>query len=164
MASDNEKLHLVGFRVGKEHFAAPIANIQEIIRLTNIVTIPKSPMFIEGVINLRGKVIPVIDLKKRFDMGAVEVSPTAKIIVAEILKFHVGLIVDEVKEVVHSDMTNFEKTPSLVANVDQKFIKGLLKQDDKMMIVLDLENVISDEEILMLKNVAWGIWIKKISF
>jgi len=151
--SENSAFQLVSFEVGKELFAVPITKIQEIIRLTNIVTIPKAPSFVEGVINLRGRVIPIIDLKKHFDMTAQIDETKARIVVAEVGGFCVGLIVDAVQEVLRPDNDAFEETPSIVAGVDQKFIQGIVKQEEQMLIVLDLDQLFSSTEAEVLKGV-----------
>lgn len=151
--AENSLLQLVSFEVGKECFAVPITKIQEIIRITNIVTIPKSPEFVEGVINLRGKVIPVVDLKKRFVLPEKEHDSRTRIVVAEIEGLTIGLIVDAVAEVMRAEASSFEKTPSLVAGVEQRFIEGIVKDGEQMFIVLDLDKLFSLSEANLLKTV-----------
>ncbi len=146
-------LQLVSFGIGDELFAVPITKIQEIIRLTNIVKVPKSPDFVEGVINLRGRVIPVVDLKKRFSIGAYVQDVRTRIIVAEMGALRVGLIVDIVCEVLSPDECSFEETPSIVSGVDQKFVRGIVKQNEKMLIVLDLDKILSRNETNILQTV-----------
>ena len=150
---DKDNLQLVSFEVGNELFAAPIKKIQEIIRLTSIVKIPKAPDFVEGVINLRGRVIPVIDLKKRFDMSAGFDESKARIVVAEIRGLCIGLIVDAVQEVLRPGADSFEETPSVVSGVNQQFIHGIVKQNDKMLIVLELDKLFSSSETEVLEQV-----------
>ncbi len=150
---EGSAFQLVSFEVGKELFAAPITKIQEIIRLTNIVQIPKAPEFVEGVINLRGRVIPVIDLKTRFDVVGTIDETTARIVVAEIGGLCVGLIVDAVQEVLRPGHDAFEETPTIVTGVNQKFIQGIVKQEDRMLIVLDLDQLFTDTEAEVLKAV-----------
>jgi purine-binding chemotaxis protein CheW len=152
MANTNS-LQLVSFEVGHELFAAPITKIQEIIRLTNIVKIPKSPNFVEGVINLRGRVIPVIDLKKRFEMTATVDETKARIVVAEIGGVCIGLIVDAVQEVLRPENEAFEETPTMVSGVNQQFIQGIVKQNNEMLIVLDLDKLFTETEATVLKKV-----------
>jgi len=150
---NNMLLQLVSFEVGKELFAAPITKIQEIIRPTAIVKIPKSPDFVEGVINLRGKIIPVVDLKKRFAMPSTGETAKARIVVAELAGLTVGLMVDAVCEVLRADNSSFEETPSIVSTVNEKFIHGIVKQEEQMLIVLDLDKLLSSDETEVLKTV-----------
>lgn len=151
--AEDALMQLVSFVVGKELFALPIMKIQEIIRLTNIVAIPKSPEFVEGVINLRGKVIPVVDLKKKFDMSSQTDESQARIVVAEVKGLIVGMIVDSVSEVMRAQSSDFQETPSLVSNVNQEFVEGIVKQEDRLLIVLDSDKLLSTTEADVLKKV-----------
>jgi purine-binding chemotaxis protein CheW len=117
------------------------------------VAIPKAPDFVEGVINLRGRVIPVVDLKKRFDMKSSTDEGRARIVVAEIGGLCVGLIVDAVQEVLRPGNEAFEETPSIVSGVEQKFIQGIVKQNEEMLIVLDLDKLFDTSEAEVLKSV-----------
>ena len=148
-----EMLQLVSFELGGELFALPITKIQEIIRLTHIVKIPKSYDFVEGVINLRGKIIPVIDLRKRFSMEQVAYNAQSRIIVVELKTVTVGLQVDAVCEVLRIDRSYFEAAPTFISAVDQKFIQGIVKQGEKMLIVLDVDKLFSQEETQVLMHV-----------
>ncbi len=151
--SDKDILHLVSFDVGGELFCAPITKIQEIIRCVNVVKIPNAPDFIEGIINLRGKVIAVIDLKKRFNMPEAEKHGQSRIVVVEMGGARVGLAVDSVEKVIKVEDAEFEKTPAIVSGVNRKFIQGVVKQKGTMLIVLDLDGVLSPEEIELIKMV-----------
>jgi len=152
--SANAVLELVTFQLGEEPFAVSIAKVQEIIRMTHMVKIPKSFDFIEGVINLRGKIIPVVDVRKRFGMESPTAGAQRRIIVAELGGVTAGLQVDAVGEVVRVDSSLFEETPSFIASVDQKFISGIVHQGEKMLIVLDLERLLSHDETRLLKEVT----------
>lgn len=151
--ADSGLLQLVSFEVGKELFALPIMKIQEIIRLTNIVAIPKSPDFVKGVINLRGKVIPVIDLKEKFDVDSPTDENKARIVVAEVQGLVVGMIVDAVSEVMQTESGSFEEPPSIVSGVNQKFIQGIVKKGEQLLIVVDVDKLISSNEAKLLKDV-----------
>lgn len=146
-------LQLVSFGVGNELFALSIKKIQEIIRQTEIVKIPRSPDFVEGVINLRGRIIPVIDLRKRFAVEAVDKTKQSRIIVAEIGEMVVGLGVDSVEEVVRIETSFLESTPSLVHGIDQRFVEGLVRYGENMLILLDVESLFSTDESEILKSV-----------
>jgi purine-binding chemotaxis protein CheW len=151
--SENETLQLVTFELGSEMFAAPLIRIQEIIRYTDIIKVPQAPDFIEGIINLRGRVIAVIDLKKRFGMPGGEHESRSRIIVAEIAGVRVGLAVDAVARVLRVSSKQFERTPAIVSGVQQKFVAGVVKEKGGMIIVLDLDKIFTPEETEMLRSV-----------
>lgn len=151
--SEQGILHLVSFEVGGELFCAPITKIQEIIRCVNVVKVPNAPDFIDGIINLRGKVIAVVDLKKRFNMPETEQRGQSRIVVVEIDGARIGLAVDSVEKVIKVEGAEFEKTPAIVSGVDRQFVKGVVKQNGTMLIVLDLDGILSPEEIALIKTV-----------
>jgi len=152
--NEQDILQLVSFELGKESFCVPITKIQEIIRYTNVVRIPKAPEFIEGIINLRGRVIPVIDLKKRFGMASDgDKHAQSRVIVAEISGVRVGLSVDSVSRVIRMEKHSFESAPAIISGVEQRFISGVVKEAKGMLIVLDLDKIFTSEETTLLKAV-----------
>lgn len=140
------EMQLVTFNLGKEEFAVPILQIQEINRLTEITRVPKSPDFVEGVINLRGKVIPVIDLRKRFGLPQGELGKYARIIVVNMDSRMLGLIVDSVSEVLRLSEDAIEPPPPVVAGIDSEYIRGLGKMEGRLLILLDLNKILTKEE------------------
>ncbi|VAV85395.1 Positive regulator of CheA protein activity (CheW) [hydrothermal vent metagenome] len=151
MMSDNsiesgEVLQLVTFSLGNEEFSVDILKVQEIIRLMELTRVPKAPEFIEGVINLRGKVIPVMDLRKRFSMPEAEDSSAARIIVVELHNATVGFRVDGVSEVLRLPADTVEPPPTIVCGVETEYIKGVGKLDDRLIILLDVEKVLTEDE------------------
>lgn len=148
-----EVMQLVSFRVGKELFVLSITQIQEIIRPTEIVAIPRSPEFVEGVINLRGRIIPVIDLRKRFYVDAVGEANKVRIIVAEIDEMIVGLMVDAVEEVLRIDSSYLDAAPSIAVGIEQKFVQGIVKNNNQMLIMLNVNELFNTDETELLKSV-----------
>jgi len=146
-------MQLVSFTLGNELFCVPIANIQEIIRFGDLIKVPKAPDFIEGIINLRGRVIAVIDLKKRFNMPSAVKTQHSRIIVGEVGGAKVGFAVDSVSKVIRIESANFEKVPAMVSGVDSKFIKGVARDQDTMYIILNLEQILTRQEIELLQAV-----------
>lgn len=142
----DELLQLVSFKLGNEEFAVDILKIQEINRMIEITKVPKSPDFVEGVINLRGKVIPIIDLRKRFGMEVTEHTKNTRIVVVDIDNKVVGLIVDGVSEVLRLPASTVEPPPPIVAGIDAEYINGVGKLEDRLLILLELEKVLSQEE------------------
>jgi len=148
---DVTEMQLVGFRIGEESFAAPISKVQEIIRNSSIVKIPKAPDFVEGVINLRGNVICVIDLRKRFGMLPRETADKQLVIIAEVGEVVVGLQVDSVSDVFIVRGDQFQKIPAMAVGIDQKFIRGIVKRDEKMIIVTDIDRILGQTESELLR-------------
>lgn len=145
--TDSDLLQLVSFMVGTEEFAIPILAVQEINRMMQITRVPGSPAFIEGVINLRGKIIPVLNLRKRFGMNPVEQSNDARIIVVEVSNRVIGFTVDRVNEVLRIPADIVEPPPTMVCGVDSDYVQGVGKLEDRLLILLNLDQLFSAEEL-----------------
>jgi len=143
---NNNELQLVTFKMGKEEFSVDILKVQEIIRMIDITRVPKAPEFVEGVINLRGKVIPVIDLRKRFGLNQVEKDKDSRIIVIKTGGKTVGMLVDSVSEVLRLDVQTIEPPPEIAGGVDSEYITGVGKLKDRLIILLDLDKVLNPKE------------------
>lgn len=151
--SDTELLQLVSFVVGNEEFAVPILAVQEINRMMQITAVPQSPPFVEGVINLRGKIIPVIDLRKRFGMPPAEDTSDARIIVVEVAQRVIGFTVDRVNEVLRIAADIVDPAPQMVVGVDSEFIQGVGKLADRLLILLSLEKLFHDQDMVAIDAV-----------
>ncbi len=152
-----QEIKAVGFYVGDDEYAVYIHNVREIYPMTEIRKIPKAPKFVEGVINLRGVIIPIIDLRKRFDMEPSDLSSTtsSKILIVELDKNLIGLIVDNVSEVMNFYLDEIEKAPPMFsANIDSQYIQGVAKIEEKLVILLDIEKLLSFEEKSALQTFA----------
>jgi purine-binding chemotaxis protein CheW len=141
-----EVVQLVSFQIGREEYGVDISQVQEIIRLVEITHVPRAPRFIEGVINLRGQLIPILDLRTRFDMPRVEPTKNTRIVVTEIANKRIGIVVDSVSEVLNIPVENVERTPEIVAGVGTEYIRSVGKLGDRLIIMLDLAMVVSGEE------------------
>ena len=146
-------LQLVGFRVDKEEFAVDILQVQEINKMIGITKIPNSPSFVEGVVNLRGRIIPVIDLRTRLHLKRKEPDSKSRIIVVEITGKTLGFIVDEVSEVLRIPESITELPPDMVTNIDSEFITAVAKLEDRLIILINLEKIIKPEEIKQIKKI-----------
>ncbi|THB69001.1 MAG: purine-binding chemotaxis protein CheW [Desulfovibrio sp.] len=149
---NNELLQLATFSLSGEEFGVDILKVQEIIRMMEITKLPSAPFFVEGVINLRGKVIPVIDLRRRFGMGAKDHDKDTRIIVLELSANIVGFIVDSVAEVLRIPADTVEPPPPVIAGIDSDHIKGVGQLQGKLLILLDLDRLLSDHERSMLDS------------
>jgi purine-binding chemotaxis protein CheW len=137
----SETFHGVGFTVGSEEFCVDILKVQEIIRMVPITAMPNAPEFVEGVINLRGKIIPVIDFRKRFHIydGGEGDEETRRIIVVSFGTVTVGMIVDKVSQVIKITSDLISPTPDVVKGFDSDYISGVARVGDRLIILLELE-------------------------
>lgn len=142
-----ELLQLVSFNIGSEEFGVDILKVQEINRMVEITRVPQAPSYVEGVINLRGKVIPIVDLRKRFNMEEKEYDKNTRIVVVDISGNIMGMVVDSVSEVLRLPANTIEPPPEIVANINSEYIKGVAKLDDRLLIFLDLSKVIDVSEM-----------------
>ena len=143
---DAELMQLVTFSIGEEEFGVDILKVQEIIRMMEITKVPRAPEFVEGVINLRGKVIPIIDLRRRFGLLARGHDKNTRIIVIEINAMIVGFVVDSVSEVLRIPSSTVEPPPPVVSGMESEYISGVGKLEDRLLILLDLDRLLSHEE------------------
>lgn len=142
------------FKLGKEEYGVPIIQVKEINRLTRPTKVPRSPSFVEGIINLRGQIIPIIDMKKRFDLPLTEYTVEARIIVIQVGKQTLGVQVDSVSEVLRITSSNIEPAPSLVSGIDSEYITGVAKAGERLLILLDLNKLLNEEEKGLLKEIS----------
>lgn len=151
-----EEIQLVTFRLRDEEFGVDISQVREIVRMMDITHIPEAPGFIEGVINLRGQVIAVIDLAKQFGLIPKEKpEKTDRIVVVEVGEQTVGMIVDEVPEVLRIAKEDIEPTPEIIqTEVKEDYIKGVGKIGDRLLILLDLNKVLAPHEVEELGKIA----------
>ena len=145
-AQTEELLQLVSFNIGQEEFGLSIQSIQEINRMVEITRVPNSPEFVSGVINLRGKVIPIINLRKRFGFPPKESDRNTRIIVVELGEMVVGFIVDAVSEVLRIPKNITEPPPSIIAGIGSEYITSVAKLENRLLILLDLERILLEKE------------------
>jgi purine-binding chemotaxis protein CheW len=145
---------LVAFVLESEEFACDINDVREVLKMIRVTPLPRSLDFVEGVINLRGEVIPVIDLRKRFGLPKMERTDENRIIIVEVDDRMVGLIVDSVTEVIRISNTHIQDAPDQVAGGRTHLIMGVGKIDERLLIILNLGRILTDEEQLALDEVA----------
>jgi purine-binding chemotaxis protein CheW len=152
--SADEILQLVSFNIGEEEFGVDILKVQEINRMLDVTRVPNAPEFVDGVINLRGKVIPIINLRRRFGMHRIEHDKNTRIIVVELTENVVGFVVDAVQEVLRIPRSVTEPPPSLAGRVKAEYITAVGKLEDRLLILLDLEKILTVDEHEAVKAVA----------
>jgi purine-binding chemotaxis protein CheW len=145
-SAGEEILQLVSFNIGTEEFGIDILKVQEINRMVDITRVPRAPDFVEGIINLRGKVIPIIDIRKRFNMELAEQDKNTRIVVVDISGQVMGMVVDSVSEVLRIPASTLEPTPEVVTSIDSDYIRGVAKLEDRLLIYLDLSKILSGDE------------------
>jgi purine-binding chemotaxis protein CheW len=146
VAAGGEERQLVVFQLGAELYGVEIARVHEIIRLQSVTKVPRAPAFVEGVINLRGKVIPVVDLRRRFGLPTVDHTRASRIVVVELGDQVVGIVVDGVSEVLRVNTTTVEPPSPVVAGIDSEYLHGIAKLSDRLVILLDLDRILAREE------------------
>lgn len=144
--SVEELIQLVSFRIGDEEFGVDIIKVQEIIRMAEITRVPNTPHYVIGVINLRGKVIPIIDMRRRLGLTETPYTKETRIVVVEEENKIVGFIVDSVSEVLRISKSITEPPPPMVSGIRSDFITAIAKLEGRLLILLDLEAVLSKEE------------------
>ncbi len=150
----DELLQLVSFKIGDEEFGVDILSVQEINRMSQITKVPNTPEFIEGVINLRGRIVPVIDLRVKLGMVRKDHGKDTRIVVVELKGKTMGFIVDEVNEVLRISKDITEAPPDIVGGVNSEYITSIGKLDDRLLILLDLEKILSFSEMNLVEATA----------
>ncbi len=144
------------FTLDREEYGIGILKVKEIIGMMAITSVPRTPDFVKGVINLRGKVIPVIDLRLKFGMAAIDYTDRTCIVVVEIdsqdMTIQIGIVVDSVSEVLNIRQEEIENAPSFGTSVNTDYILGMAKIDSSVKILLDIDKVLSAKEIQVLEK------------
>ena len=146
-----QDVQIVILKLAKEDYGLPISKVQEINRMVNVTKLPHTPDFMEGIINLRGRVIPVVDLRKRFGFRSREHQADTRIMVVDLSGQTVGLIVDAVNEVAKISGECIEPPPS---SFEAKFVQGIGKLADRLVIMLDIDRIVTSQESILLKRVT----------
>lgn len=150
---DGETSQHVTFTLGGEEYGIEITKVQEIIGYQGFTRIPNVPEFIRGVLNLRGTVVPVVDLRKKFAMEDKEYNKFTVIIILEAEERIMGIIVDAISDVVTLATKDIQEAPSFATNVRADFISGMGKRDGKLIILLDMDKVLSQEELEIIDEI-----------
>ncbi len=140
------EVQLVVFNLCNEEYGVDIMQVKEIVNYMVPVKVPNAPEFIEGIINLRSEIIPIINLKKRFNIEGQEIEENKRIIVMNINEKKVGFVVDDASEVISIDNESIEPAPDIVTGVDRKYITGIGKSGERILIILELDKLFSEEE------------------
>ncbi len=143
----------VKFNIAEETFGISIAQINQILKPQEIFKVPNTPPFIEGLINLRGKVITVFNLRKRFGMPEKENDDNTKVIIVNLEELLLGFTVDSVTEIVNLQDEDIVPTPPSISSFDRRFLSGVGKMEDKLILILNLEKVLTTDEEQQVKSI-----------
>lgn len=153
LAEDTQKGRFLTFSVGKESYGIEIKYVKEIIGIQEITEVPELPDYVKGIINLRGKIIPVMDVRLRFKKEPKEYNDRTCIIVIDVEEISIGLIVDNVSEVLTIEEENIVPPPDLKTGFHNRYVKGIGKVGNEVKLLLDCEKVLNDDEIDVIKEV-----------
>ncbi|MCI1943977.1 chemotaxis protein CheW [Clostridium luticellarii] len=143
---DDKEIKVLIFSIGEEYYATDIMEIERILGYEETTKLPDSPDFVEGVINYEGNILPIISLTKRFGLDSQQKSDQAKIIVTKQDGNKIGIVVDVVSEVRDINSDNIEVPPEIISGISKRYIKGLIKIDEKIIIFLNLAKILTEEE------------------
>jgi purine-binding chemotaxis protein CheW len=148
-----EELKVIVFALANEHYGIEVEKVRTIERMIPITRVPKTPAFIKGVINLRGVVIPVLDLRGRFNLESTEPTENSRIIIVAANDLEVGFIVDSANDVIDIDSDAIDSPPEVVGGIKAKYLRGVAKlSDNRLLIMLNLAEVLSRDEIIQLEH------------
>lgn len=153
---DGTIIQYLTFSVDDENYALKITKVQEVMRLPQITRLPKAPVFIKGVINVRGTIIPIIDLREKFDLESRDYTETTRIIVVDLIEKHIGIVVDDVSRVIRVPESNIKPPPPDFSGMNQ-IISGEIELDNELIIILSIEKLLSENELLVLSQVKESI-------
>lgn len=151
---DGEPRQFLTFTLHEEEYAIDILKVQEIKGMSKITPIPNAPAHVKGVMNLRGTVVPVIDLRRRFSMASVEADNLTVIIVVNVGKQVAGLVVDTVSDVLNFSMQDVEPTPELAGGLDTSFITGLAKVEERLVTLLNIDRLLTKADLPAIDTLA----------
>lgn len=145
--SEQERMQLVSFNLENEEYGVEVLKVREIIRMPTITRVPNTPHYVEGVINLRGKVIPIISLRKRFNLATTDADSRTRIMVMDMTNHLTGFVVDSVAEVIRISSDEIQPAPPVIAgSIEQECLSGVINREDRLLVLLDLEKIFSLEE------------------
>lgn len=147
-----EKVRIVTLRIGPEDFGIDVMDVFEVLRVPKVRTVPRAPEFVEGVTDVRGEVVPIIDLRKRFSVPATGPGPEARLLIVEMEEKRVGLIVDGVPGVAEFPAGAVKPPPDLFRGLEARYLDGIVRDDDRLILLLDVEEVLSSDERIELRS------------
>jgi purine-binding chemotaxis protein CheW len=148
-----EEIKVIVFRLNDEEYGVEVSQVRSIEKMQNITRVPRTPEFVKGVINLRGIVTPIVNLKTRFNLGEEQYTDATRIIIVAVEDMEVGLIVDAANDVIDIPVNTIEQPPAVVGGIKATYLRGVAKLNDRLLIMLNLDKVLSPEEIQAMSSV-----------
>ena len=142
-ATEQQIMKVIVFQLADKEYAIPVSHVQGIEKLMHITRVPKTPQFVKGVINLRGVVTPIIDLRERFNLPVSGDEETARIIIVMLENMEVGFVVDSANDVLDIALESIEQQPEVVGSLEEEFISGVAKLDKRLLILLHLDQILN---------------------
>lgn len=142
---NSKRNQIVIFQLGKEEYAVDIIQSKQIIKISKITPVPNTPEYIRGVINLRGQIVPVVDLRRRFDIDGI--AQNERIITVEIKDSLIGLVVDNINEVLWFDLEELEPAPEVDGGIRQEYVMGVVKRGERLLVLIDLNKMLFEHKI-----------------
>lgn len=142
-----EQVKVIVFQLKEQQYGVNIQHVRSIERVSDVTEVPGTSDFIKGVINLRGDITPIVDLKERLQIGNTNFTEDTRVLIVDVNNVQVGLIVDSANDVIDIDMGVVEDAPKIIGGVNEAFIKGVAKLDNRLLVLLDFESVLNLEEI-----------------
>lgn len=154
-ASKGDNVQLILIRIGTSFYAIDIMKIVEIVKYSPVTKIPKAPEFLEGIIDLRGMIIPVVDMRKRFEIQAEKANEKIRIVIVKVVDKTAGLIVDEVREVLKVASDRVMPPPKIVQGIESEYLSNVVSDKGRIILVLDLDRILTTTERVQLKNLVF---------
>ena len=149
-AAREQTLQMINFTVGGDEYAVEIQKVREVINFREITQLPKAPSFVKGIINLRGEVIPVIDLREKFGLSHEGYSPLTNVVIVEIGRKAVGVVVDNVRHVIRVSPSDLSPSPPFIGGLSGRYVNGVAKLGERLIVVLDMDRILTVPEMIEL--------------
>jgi purine-binding chemotaxis protein CheW len=150
--SQSQSVRFISFSLAKQIFAIPLLGVKEVIGFTESTTIPGAPTYFKGIINLRGQIISVIDLRLKLKMPKADIGPEASIMILDLGEINLGVVVDSIESVLNLEGSNISPPPDMNAGAAQQFVTGVAKTDNKLVLILDINRTLNTEDFKLLKS------------
>ena len=155
-AAREQTLQMINFTVGGDEYAVEIQKVREVITFREITQLPKAPSFVKGIINLRGEVIPVIDLREKFGLAHEGYSALTNVVIVEIGRKAVGVVVDNVRHVIRVAPSDLAPSPPFIGGLSGSYVVGVAKLGERLIVVLDMDRILTADEVIELHSLETG--------